>query len=651
MLQIVLNNNRNVRKRNSFYSSIKLLIVFCLSLSFLPCLMAQHTCGTVFTEEIKKDIRDKVEEGRNRFKKSSQMLVFKVQPFIMRRQDNLERAINPSLLSIKEAELNAAFADAGIQFDFCQHNYLTCNSTFNLETDSEFLNLLSYNTDNAIPVFFCNELGGGTSITGKAVPASLIAVSKIGAQDPAKESLVHEMGHYFGLDHTFHEIINADGSRTIVQPVLQSGTNRLFQFDNQFDNPVEDLEGINCHERADGFCGTPADYFLFNSENCDATKDYHEDLREVATWDNYYPPLDNFMSYYLCTETFAPVQNSWMEIFAANLHANSGFGCESAVTQNITPWFCGDEGDGGEFVCGGFCDVNTTEYFLTINCNAASIEPGAEIITHSNIRVHNISPNTVHNVDVIFKIIGQVTQEVHTVTIPIIEPHNYRDLESASIGLPNVPAGLYDVELRIVYNSTTYHICRTDEPIYISEFAEDPCLQTIIRSSPIGTNQTKTYKAGRYVEFRPGFIADSGNGVVMTAYIDPCSNAVQEDKEITEQIALTSTGAEIVNSISKTTPDQIILDTDFSGSFDVTNYPNPFSTKATIELTLNKADQVRISVSDINGKFLGDIQEQRLLSEGNYQFSVDGALYQPGIYYYTVIVGGEKETGKMILIK
>ncbi|MCI0450179.1 MAG: choice-of-anchor B family protein [Chlorobi bacterium] len=80
------------------------------------------------------------------------------------------------------------------------------------------------------------------------------------------------------------------------------------------------------------------------------------------------------------------------------------------------------------------------------------------------------------------------------------------------------------------------------------------------------------------------------------------------------------------------------------------NYPNPFNPSTTIEYSIPRNSFVTIRVFDALGKQVGLIADEFKYA-GNYKINYDAGKLASGIYYYSIIADGYKETRKMILIK
>jgi hypothetical protein len=98
---------------------------------------------------------------------------------------------------------------------------------------------------------------------------------------------VHEMGHFFGLPHTFAEIST-----------------------NSEDGPsIELVNGSNCQTTGDGFCDTDADPYSIGSGVAPCGFVYGP---KDANNQYYVPPVDNIMSYWQCRCRFTIEQYNWM---------------------------------------------------------------------------------------------------------------------------------------------------------------------------------------------------------------------------------------------------------------------------------------------------------------------------------------------------
>jgi hypothetical protein len=76
-------------------------------------------------------------------------------------------------------------------------------------------------------------------------------------------------------------------------------------------------------------------------------------------------------------------------------------------------------------------------------------------------------------------------------------------------------------------------------------------------------------------------------------------------------------------------------------------FPNPFTEKTTITLTLAKEQKVSISVYDINGKFVAELTNKNL-SEGNHNLVWNANGASSGIYVARIVIGNTVLNKKLI---
>ena len=78
------------------------------------------------------------------------------------------------------------------------------------------------------------------------------------------------------------------------------------------------------------------------------------------------------------------------------------------------------------------------------------------------------------------------------------------------------------------------------------------------------------------------------------------------------------------------------------------NYPNPFSGKTYVEVTLNKASNVSMEVYTLTGQKVA-MNDYGFKAAGSHNMAIDGSQLTTGIYFYTVTAGESKVTRKMMV--
>jgi hypothetical protein len=80
------------------------------------------------------------------------------------------------------------------------------------------------------------------------------------------------------------------------------------------------------------------------------------------------------------------------------------------------------------------------------------------------------------------------------------------------------------------------------------------------------------------------------------------------------------------------------------------NVPNPFTNNTKINFSLRKAVETSFTLTDLSGKV---IMSNNLgnLSAGKHSYEVNGANLSAGVYYGTIVAGGNEQTIKMMVTK
>jgi hypothetical protein len=80
------------------------------------------------------------------------------------------------------------------------------------------------------------------------------------------------------------------------------------------------------------------------------------------------------------------------------------------------------------------------------------------------------------------------------------------------------------------------------------------------------------------------------------------------------------------------------------------NYPNPFRTCTTIQLEVPGTQFVSLCVLNAVGQVICTLANEKLI-EGIYTFPWDSREQPAGVYFYSLLIGKQHYTGKMIIIK
>ena len=99
------------------------------------------------------------------------------------------------------------------------------------------------------------------------------------------------------------------------------------------------------------------------------------------------------------------------------------------------------------------------------------------------------------------------------------------------------------------------------------------------------------------------------------------------------------------------TPADFLATNNLSGTNanNVTNcYPNPFSGLTNVDVTVVKPSNVNINVFNITGQMVLSTNYGSL-STGSHTLTIDGSRLHSGVYFYTISIGDQKFTNKIIV--
>ena len=220
-------------------------------------------------------------------------------------------------------QLNLAFDDIGLAFFICEEiNDIQSTEYYNLDLRTEENSLVnSYLEEKLINMFIVGSLidGEGNGIGGLAhFPGGYDAIY-ITNNYVDTSLIVHEMGHFFSLQHT-HGISNTELTTELV-------------------------DGSNCNTAGDEICDTPADPLL-GAHNVNADCNYFGNTTD-ANGHVFTPDPSNYMSYagINCINNFT--QEQYARMYAVSRNIRNYFEC---------PTFKADF----TFEVNASCNINTT---------------------------------------------------------------------------------------------------------------------------------------------------------------------------------------------------------------------------------------------------------------------------------------------------
>ncbi len=174
--------------------------------------------------------------------------------------------------------LNLAFSPICASFEICEFRYID-NFQYDLINGNDWEEMqIKYNQDNRINMYFVTDTDDENAICGFATLGGItmfesggIVIKKV-CVFPESKTIPHEMGHYFGLLHTF-----------------EGSGNEL-------------VNGNNCDTAGDIICDTPADPYEVGDPIVNYV-DVSQGCRFIsnkvdANGEFYVPDVGNIMSYY-----------------------------------------------------------------------------------------------------------------------------------------------------------------------------------------------------------------------------------------------------------------------------------------------------------------------------------------------------------------
>ena len=189
-------------------------------------------------------------------------------------------------------EMNVKYAPVGFYFSIkWPINYINSTAYYEHDFWGGYQMMNSNNIANTVNVYFVNDPSGACGYFSPG--ADGIAIKK-SCSNPGSTTLTHEVGHFFGLPHTFYGWEN--GSTPSNPEKVTRGS------------------GANCSYTGDLFCDTDADY-VSDRWSCP-----YVGTKLVVTGTKYHPDSSLYMSYSMdnCQTRFSPLQMAAMQ---NNLHS------------------------------------------------------------------------------------------------------------------------------------------------------------------------------------------------------------------------------------------------------------------------------------------------------------------------------------------
>lgn len=354
-------------------------------------------------------------KSRANYRAMSGVLYVPIQMNIVGNDDGSE-SLSEDALNDGLAELNKQFKQINIQFYFkgTEFKYYR-NSLINNGTapHNDYLAFARANSVNDAMNLTSSRVVKGSS-NGNVGGWSYVAPNRQiynltwinNSQFNDDKTTPHEFGHYFGLNHTFHEYDHSDVSRR--------------ELVTRNPNEVNGRISANCSTTGDYICDTPSDPYIGVS-NCLYTgtgRDANNDL--------FTPLVNNYMDYNWCRPyTFTQGQIDRMQnVGLINILSASDFNFSAPETQQLPP-------SNLNFT------RNTSGYGYILNwTDNSNVETGyiieakkgnGEFIPIKGVKANTVSVNLNDNLEVgseyVFRIKATNTKENYSsVSAPLVMP-------------------------------------------------------------------------------------------------------------------------------------------------------------------------------------------------------------------------------------
>ncbi len=213
-------------------------------------------------------------------------------------------AMAPSDLTTCINKLNTAFKRICVQFFNCStvviphhpYNRWWKNITHPIVASQ-------FKTQDCINIYLVDSIKLPLGASGYAGSEIVIQKRNVTGVTP-----IHEMGHFFGLIHTFDDMLNPAPPSTVVPNPNQPFSSEL-------------VNRSNCYTAGDGFCDTETDCFPFNGtpnqyfNNQACGGDFYTGPQD-ANSEFIIRPMDNYMTYASgCRNKFTQEQYNFMAAY------------------------------------------------------------------------------------------------------------------------------------------------------------------------------------------------------------------------------------------------------------------------------------------------------------------------------------------------
>jgi hypothetical protein len=387
-------------------------------------------------------------------------------------------------------------------------------------------------------------------------------------------------------------------------------------------NPVACLQGTGCSTQGDWTSGTTFPMFLTVAPNtAQVVTDY-----SIA----YFPTI-----YLICPDR--KVTEAGQQT-AANLHT-AALGCPALSTNTLDAavWKAAKP-------IGSYCTTSVTPEFTLQNYGTSALT-SCSIVVKLDGATQSTTPWTgslaqYEIASVTIPAVTGIADGTHTMTFEIQSPNGGTDQNTANNTITNTFS---------VFSNGANVTVQTKTDNYPSEnYWEIKDGSTVIATEgPYAAGQTTynssvclekdhcytlwlydTYGDGMSYGGVSGSIKVIYNGVTVATLLGGSSWTTS-----TSAPFCTTTGIDEIESLS---------------SFNV--YPNPFSNTTNVEFSLTQPEKISIDVYNLLGEKVTSVAEATY-GIGSHTATINADNLSQGVYYMTAIIGGQKLTQKLSVVK
>lgn len=267
--------------------------------------------------------------------------------------------VGPSQINGAILYLNSRMQNAGFQFYIAHRDTIFDDNLYLMENEDAGGYYDNHHIDNMIDIFvvawflddgILNETGGLTFDMLQQKPGIFVRSNLL-----FSNALTHEMGHLFGLLHTFETRFGEEKvARPLIGPPLTG-------------NSASNC--INCGESGDLLCGTDADDGQADVTNFSTCEDKNGGKDNCGN--EYQRPVSNYMGYtdFNCGTHFTPDQIARMRCWYKQTYEGV-FGSDISLTSYYVGFNLPLDPSNTDYMIGG---VDSTEGTVEIGSNAQQL--------------------------------------------------------------------------------------------------------------------------------------------------------------------------------------------------------------------------------------------------------------------------------------